>query len=438
MNILSILQNKKNGIPLTKAEIQFVVDGYTNQTIPDYQVSPLLMAICINGMNEEETINLTEAMLNSGDKVDLTHIEGIKVDKHSSGGVADTTTFITLPVAAACGVKIAKMSGRGLGHTGGTLDKLSAIPNYNANLTPSQVSSIIERCNCCLIGQTQNLAPADKKLYALRDATATVESLPLIASSIMSKKLASGCDAILLDVKTGSGALLQDLNQSISLAKTMCKIGNFLGVKTKALITDMNQPLGSAIGNILELIEAADILQGKIKSSRLSTLAIEEAAQMTFLAKKASTISQARNLASDAINSGKAFLKFKEIVTLQGGDFSPFEDYSRFPKANFSHTVYASKSGIITQMETAKIGRSAMLLGAGRSKKDDIIDLTAGIIMHCNLGDEVDTKTPLATFYTNKIELIQSASELFTQAFTINDSASTSDLNFPLIYEEVE
>lgn len=437
MNFISIIENKKNALALTKNEIDFFIEGYTKGTIPDYQISALLMAICLNGMDNQETVYLTQAMLNSGDKVDLTQISGIKVDKHSSGGVADTTTFITLPIAASCGVKIAKMSGRGLGHTGGTLDKLSAIPNYNAALTSDQFISIVQRCNCSLIGQTNNLAPADKKLYALRDATATVGSLPLIASSIMSKKLASGCDAILLDVKTGSGALLCDLNQSTMLAKTMCNIGNSLGVKTKALITDMNQPLGHAIGNILELIEAADILKGNITSTRLSKLATEEAAQMILLGEQSSSIKEAREMAQHALSSQAAFFKLKEMIELHGGDFSPFLDYSLFPKATVSHTLRAQADGIITSMETAKIGRAAMLLGAGRAQKDLPIDLTAGIIMHCNLGDIIKSGTPLATFYTNKESLLEEAIALFESSLKMEEWQLTQKESVPLIYDEI-
>lgn len=420
MDMLTIINKKKRGDFLTASEIRFFISNYTNALIPDYQASALLMAICLNGMNQEETLALTQAMLDSGKKADLSTISGIKVDKHSTGGVGDTTTFITIPVAAACGVKIAKMSGRGLGHTGGTLDKLSAIKGYNTSPSISEWKKIIAKCNACVIGQTQDLAPADKKLYALRDATGTVDSLPLIASSIMSKKLAAGNDAILLDVKTGNGAFLPDLEKTRELAHIMCEIGNQLGVQTKAIITDMNQPLGHAIGNSLELIEASQILQGELPESRLTQVALELSAWMIYLGKICEGIDEARLLAKQALVSGAAFQKWEEMVLLSGGDFSPLKDPSLFPKSSFSKTILATDEGYLTQIETHQIGHCAMLLGAGRAKKEDSVDLYAGIQLHCELGDFIKKESPLATFYTEKEEMLAEVEKIFRKSLTFS------------------
>lgn len=421
MDMIDIINKKKKGDFLSSDEIHFFVSHYTKGLIPDYQASALLMAICLKGMNPKETLALTQAMLESGKKADLSAISGIKVDKHSTGGVADTTTFIAIPIAAACGVKIAKMSGRGLGHTGGTLDKLGAIKGYNAFPTIEEWTTIVSKCNGALIGQTEDLAPADKKIYALRDASGTVDSLPLIASSIMSKKLAAGNDAILLDVKTGNGAFLHNLEETKALAQMMCEIGNQLGVQTEAIITDMSQPLGQAIGNSLELIEASQILQGEKPESRLTQVSLELAARMIHLAKICDSIESSRRLAKETLRSGLAFQKWEEMVKLCGGEVAPLKNPELFPKSRYTKTLLATRTGYLTHMETQQIGRCAMLLGAGRAKKEDPIDLYAGILLHCELGSFIRSGDPLATFYTEKEQSLNEVENLFRETLLFSE-----------------
>lgn len=420
MNIIHIIDQKKNGKELTNQEISFFITNLVNGSIPDYQTSALLMAIRLKGMNAEETAILTQCMRDSGDKNDLSMIKEIKVDKHSTGGVADTTTLIAIPIAAACGVTIAKMSGRGLGHTGGTLDKLESIPGYQIEQSSEQFLNIIKSGGCSVIGQSGSLVPADKILYALRDVTATVDSLPLISSSIMSKKLASGSNAILLDVKSGNGAFLSDEKEALELAQSMCNTGNSCGVPTAAFITDMNQPLGQAIGNSIEVIEAVQILKGE-KESRLTTLSLALAAGMIFLAKKAPTFLEAKKQAQEALEKGFAFEKLKQMVSLHGGNPDSLENVSLLPQAKVKQPLKSPTSGFIKSMKTDDIGRSAMLLGAGRATKEDSIDLSAGIWLHCELGQYIQKGENLADFFASSTHQIEKSQTLFLNCIEFTD-----------------
>lgn len=420
MRIFDIIANKRDGKSLTKAEISFFIDEYINGNVTDYQASALLMAIYINGMNSVETSNLTSAMANSGEIVDLSMIDGIKVDKHSTGGVGDKTTLIISPIVASCGVKVAKMSGRGLGHTGGTIDKLESIPNFKTTLSQEKFIDIVNKINVSIIGQSGNLAPADKKLYSLRDVTATVESIPLIASSIMSKKIASGADCILLDVKTGSGAFMKTLDKSIELANEMVSIGENIGRKTIALITNMDVPLGYAIGNTLEVIESIETLKGNGPPD-LTEVCIKSSANMLFLADKG-TLTDCENLARNAIKSGEAFDCFKKMVAAQGGDTNVINDTDKFQKSKFSFDVYATKSGYITKMDTEKCGIASVILGAGRRTKDDVIDYSAGVLLNRKYADFVEKGEVVATLFCNDETLFIDAGELLQSAIIIEPS----------------
>ncbi len=422
MNMISIIQKKKEAHALSSEEIQFFINRLCDGSIPDYQASALLMAICINGMNEEETNALTFAMRDSGTISDLSSIPGIKVDKHSTGGVADTTTLIALPIAAACGVPIAKMSGRGLGHTGGTLDKLSAIPGYRIEQSPSEIQQIVEKCGVALVGQSKDFAPADKKLYALRDVTATVASLPLIASSIMSKKLASGSDALVLDVKTGSGAFLKSQEEAKELAKILVKIGKAANLETRAVISDMNQPLGQAIGNSLEIMEACDILKtGKVTA--LTKVSLTIAAQMILLAKIEKTYTDAMLLAMQNLNNGFAFRKLKEMVSAHGGDITYLETPSKLALSAHKQDLLSLDEGYLIHVETEEIGRIAMTLGAGRLKIDDDIDLGAGIWFNPRIGDYINKGDRIATLWSNDISALEIATQNLYKALKLSTFA---------------
>ncbi len=364
MRAYDIIAKKRDNHELSEKEIQFFINGYTGGNITDYQMAAFLMAVYFNGMTDLECENLTRCMVNSGDVIDLSPINGIKVDKHSTGGVGDKTTLIVTPIVAACGVKVAKMSGRGLGHTGGTIDKLESIPGINAELSGKEFFNVVNDIGCCVVGQTGNLVPADKKIYALRDVTATVESMPLIASSIMSKKIASGADCIVLDVKTGSGAFMKNKEDAIKLSEIMVKIGNRFGKKVMAVIIDMNKPLGNAIGNFLEVKEACNVLAGQGPQD-LKEVSLYLATNMLFLAGK-EDFKTCKVMAENAISSGKAFSKFQEMILAQNGDISVFE------KENYSKVKYeikSKKTGFISLMDTEKLGICAMILGAGREKK---------------------------------------------------------------------
>lgn len=420
MRMYDILAKKRDGGILTDEQIQFFIDGYVSGAIPDYQASALLMAIFLKGMTPHETAALTRSMAQSGDLVDLSSIDGIKVDKHSTGGVGDKTTLIVAPVVASLGVRVAKMSGRGLGHTGGTVDKLESIPGFRTTLDREAFFDVVRRVGVSVIGQSGNLAPADKKLYALRDVTATVNSIPLIASSIMSKKIAAGSDRILLDVKTGSGAFMKTLEDSIALAKEMVSIGEHVGRRTVALITDMDRPLGCAIGNALEVCEACETLQGRGPAD-LTEVCIELAANMLWLAEKGE-LAQCRSLARQQIANGEAFAKLKEMVQAQGGDTSVLDDPSRFDRSNVCYEVLAQREGFLYAMDTERCGIASMELGAGREKKEDPIDYSAGIVLRKKVGDFVRKGEVLASFYSSEESKCRTAEQTFTQALSIQDA----------------
>lgn len=401
MNILDIIAKKRDGKVLTRQEINFFIDGYVKDEIKDYQASALLMAIYINGMNHQETVDLTDAMLHSGDIVDLNDIPGVKVDKHSTGGVGDKTSMVLGPLVACCGAKLAKMSGRGLGHTGGTLDKLESIPGMNIYLTDKQFKKQVKKINIALMGQTGNIVPADKKLYALRDVTATVGVIPLIASSIMSKKLASGANTILLDVKMGSGAFMKTLDDARKLSKVLVDIGKSFNRDTRAVITNMQEPLGLAVGNNLEVKEA------------IMTLKNQGPKDFTLLCKKCAAImleqagvvpneKEAMKLIEQKLSNGEAFEKFCDLVKAQGGDISYIKDPNKFVTAKNVYQIKANNSGYVKEIVALEIGEAAMLLGAGRLRKEDAIDAAAGIVLNKKVGDKVNKDDVLCTLYTNK------------------------------------
>jgi pyrimidine-nucleoside phosphorylase len=420
MRIYDIILKKRNGHPLTKDEISYFIQEYTKGNIPDYQAASLLMAIYFQKMNKEETANLTEAMMNSGDVLDLSRIHGIKVDKHSTGGVGDTTTLIVAPLVASCNVPVAKMSGRGLGHTGGTIDKLESIKGFHVELSNEQFIDNVNQHKISVIGQSANLAPADKKLYALRDVTATVDNLSLIASSIMSKKLAAGSNAIILDVKVGSGAFMKDLESGIALANEMVDIGHHMGRETVAILTSMEQPLGFAIGNSLEIEEAIQTLQG-YGPEDLTELSITLASHMVLLAKEAPDIGTAREKVMMKLQSGEALNKFKEFVQAQGGDPMVITDTKLLPHAAYKMDVVAPENGYIQSIQTDDMGVAALVLGAGRENKDSQIDLAAGILMQKKIGDQVLKGEAYATLYTNKKDMIEKAKHIILNAITITN-----------------
>ncbi|MGK9162623.1 pyrimidine-nucleoside phosphorylase [Bacillus subtilis] len=401
MRMVDIIIKKQNGKELTTEEIQFFVNGYTDGSIPDYQASALAMAIFFQDMSDRERADLTMAMVNSGETIDLSAIEGIKVDKHSTGGVGDTTTLVLAPLVAALDVPVAKMSGRGLGHTGGTIDKLEAIDGFHVELTKDEFIKLVNRDKVAVIGQSGNLTPADKKLYALRDVTGTVNSIPLIASSIMSKKIAAGADAIVLDVKTGAGAFMKTEEDAAELAKAMVRIGNNVGRQTMAVISDMSQPLGFAIGNALEVKEAIDTLKGEGPED-LHELVLTLGSQMVVLAKKADTLDEARAKLEEVMKNGKALEKFKDFLKNQGGDSSIVDDPSKLPQAAYQIDVPAKEAGVVSEIVADEIGVAAMLLGAGRATKEDEIDLAVGIMLRKKVGDKVGKGEPLVTLYANR------------------------------------
>lgn len=421
MRMIDIIEAKKTKQALTREQIAFAVQGYTRGEVPDYQMAALLMAIFLNGMTPQETQALTMEMAESGDQMDLSAIRGVKVDKHSTGGVGDKTTMIVGPIVAACGVPVAKMSGRGLGHTGGTIDKLEAIPGFRTMLSPEQFIRQTNEIGICLVGQTGNLTPADKKIYALRDVTATVDHLSLIASSIMSKKLAAGADAILLDVKVGSGAFMKTQEDAAALAKEMIAIGCGAGRRTAALLTNMDVPLGHAIGNALEVVEATETLLGRGPKA-LEALCLELAASMLELAGLGSE-EACRQMAQEALASGRAFARWKELVQAQGGDSSYLEDLSRFPHAALIRPYCAKRSGYLSGWQTQECGNAACLLGAGRETKEDQIDPSAGIVLLKDPGDYVEAGEPLAMLHTASEERFAAASARLDGAVRFSDTA---------------
>lgn len=384
MRMVDVIAKKRDGKELTKEEIEFFIKGYTDGEIPDYQASSFAMATYFQDMTDNERAYLTMAMVESGDQIDLSEIEGIKVDKHSTGGVGDTTTLVLAPLVAALDIPVAKMSGRGLGHTGGTIDKLEAVEGFHVEISEQEFIDLVNRDKVAVIGQTGNLTPADKKLYGLRDVTGTVNSIPLIASSIMSKKIAAGADAIVLDVKTGAGAFMKTLEDSELLAHAMVKIGNNVGRNTMAIISDMSQPLGRAIGNGLEVKEAIETLRGEGPED-LTELVLTLGSQMVVLAKKAENLDEAREKLQEVIQNGKALEKFKVFLENQGGDGSVVDDVSKLPQAQHTFEVKAKKSGYVSNIVADEIGVASMLLGAGRATKDDIIDLAVGLVLNKKL-----------------------------------------------------
>ena len=419
MRMYDIIAKKRDGEVLTRQELEFAVNGFVSGEVPDYQMSALLMAIYLRGMTDEETAQLTDVMAHSGDMVDLSAIEGVKVDKHSTGGVGDKTTLVITPIVAACGVKIAKMSGRGLGHTGGTVDKMEAVPGTQTAVDRKTFFDQVNRIGISVIGQSGNLAPADKKMYALRDVTATVGCIPLIASSIMSKKLAAGSDCILLDVKTGNGAFMKTLEDSIALAQRMVAIGTHNGRRVAALITDMDTPLGYNIGNSLEVIESVQVLKGNGPAD-LTEVCYQLAANMLYLAGKG-TLEQCRAMAEEAVASGAAFEKLRAMFAAQGGDVSVLDDPEKFAKAKYSREIVADQGGWLYATDTEKIGNASVLLGAGRLTKEDSIDFAAGIILHKKAGDQVKPGDVLATFYAEDEAKFASAEAMYREALTFKE-----------------
>lgn len=422
MTMYDIIKKKRDGGELSRKELEFFVKGVTDAGIPDYQISALLMAIFLKGLNEEETANLTDLMMHSGDVVDLSLIEGVKVDKHSTGGVGDSITLISAPIVAALGVKVSKFSGRGLGHTGGTIDKLEAIPGFQTVIPTELFNKNVKNIGLAVAAQSLNICPADKKLYALRDLTATVEQIGLIASSIMSKKLASGADSIVLDIKQGSGAFMKDEASAKKLAEEMIGIGKKLGRTVSAFISDMSQPLGKAVGNSLEVIEAIEVLKGRGPED-IARLAKEIAAEMVYLAHKneGMTRVEAMKQVESSITEGLALKKLAEMIEGQGGNPKVVEDYSLFKQPKLTYSVLAKREGYVYEFDTELIGLIAMKLGAGRSKIEDEIDYSAGLVLNKKIGDRVEKGEELAILYTDKEGELSEAEELFHKAMVIRE-----------------
>jgi len=404
MRMVDIIEKKRDGHDLSEAEIHFVIENYTKEIIPEYQMSAFLMAIYFQGMTSDETAYLTKAMIESGDQIDLSAISGIKVDKHSTGGVGDTTTLILAPLVAAVGVSVAKMSGRGLGHTGGTIDKLESIAGFYVELSQKDFIELVNKNQLAVVGQSGNLTPADKKIYSLRDVTATVDSIPLIASSIMSKKIAAGADAIVLDVKVGAGAFMKNQTDAKKLAETMVKIGTDLGRNTVAVLSNMDQPLGYAIGNALEMKEAIQTLKGNGPKD-LHELCIVLGSKMVVLANKASTEEEARKMLEQVIENGQALEKLKQLIASQGGDETVVDDESKLPQAPYETPVILNKEGYIKGIIADEIGVAASMLGAGRTTKEADIDLSVGIVLHKKIGDFVEKDEKIATMYSHSLDI---------------------------------
>src|SRR5579883_392395 len=419
MRTVDLIQRKRDGEELAPEEIEFLIEGYTRGDIPDYQMSAFLMAVYFSGMSDREVGRLTECMYRSGDSVDLSSIPGIKVDKHSTGGVGDKTSFIVAPLAAAAGVVVPMMSGRSLGHTGGTLDKLESIPGFRTDLTTEEFEKQLRELGLAFIGQSDQLAPADRKLYALRDVTGTVESIPLIASSIMSKKLAEGIDALILDVKVGNGAFMKKQVDARRLAQMMVSIGRPKDKKVQALITDMNQPLGFAVGNALEVMEASQTLQNAGPTD-LTRLSIELAARMIFLGKKAGTLEEARRIAEQKLVDGSGYQKFKQVVAAQGGNPQALDKFELLPNATGMREVTSPRGGYVSLIDAEDIGRAANMIGAGRDKKEDVIDPAVGIILEVKVGEKVDAGSVLCRIYYTREDRVEEAAEMVEDAFRIS------------------
>jgi pyrimidine-nucleoside phosphorylase len=432
MRMVDLIEKKRDGHELSKEEIRFAIEGYTKGEIPDYQISAFAMAIYFQDMTTAERAELTMAMVESGDQIDLSAIEGIKVDKHSTGGVGDKTTIALAPLVAAVGVPVAKMSGRGLGHTGGTIDKLEAIPGFSVEIETNEFTQLVNKNKLAVVGQTGNLTPADKKLYSLRDVTATVNSIPLIASSIMSKKIASGADAIVLDVKTGSGAFMKELEQSKELAEAMVKIGKSLGRDTVAIISDMNQPLGQTIGNALEVKEAIAMLRGEGPED-LRELCLTLGSHMVYLAKQASSIDEARQKLESVIANGEALEVLKTFIQAQNGDPSIVDQPEKLPEATYKVDVKINRAGTVSTIVADKIGTAAMLLGAGRATKESEIDLAVGIVLNKKIGEDVAPGDSIATLHTNN-EDVKEVINMVMEAYSFTDGKVEKPR---LIYDEI-
>lgn len=424
MNAVELIRKKRNGNELTEKELDFLISTYVDGVLPDYQMSSFLMACYFRGMSDAETRTFTSLMLHSGTLIDLSDIPGFKIDKHSTGGVGDKVSLILAPIVAACGVPVPMISGRGLGHTGGTLDKLESIPGFRTNLSVEEYRKVIKEIGVVMIGQTNEIVPADKKMYALRDVTATVECIPLIAGSIMSKKLAEGIDALVLDIKTGRGAFMQEYEKSIELAKTLVAIGNQFGKETIGFITEMGQPLGIAIGNWLEVVESIECLKGERgtddSSSDLMEVTHTLAGAMLMLGKKVNTIQEGSDLSKETITSGKAYEKFKELVRIQGGDVSAIENLKNYPISAHSIDVKSPANGFVTSIDALELGLTSVMLGAGREKVNDPVDPKAGILLKKKIGDQVEAGEIVAQFFTDREEEIEKAKNRIRKSFVID------------------
>jgi pyrimidine-nucleoside phosphorylase len=431
---IDVIHKKRDGGELSRGEIEGLVAGYTRGEIPDYQVSAWLMAVVLRGMTRAETAALTDAMLRSGEMLDLSWLPARKIDKHSTGGVGDKTSLVLAPLAAAAGVAVPMISGRGLGHTGGTLDKLEAIPGFNVNLPASEFRRVLEICGCAMIGQTAEIAPADRKLYALRDVTGTVESPFLICASIMSKKLAEGIDGLVLDVKTGSGAFMKSENDAAFLAELMVETGERMGKQVVALITDMNQPLGNMIGNALEVIEVMDVLHGEGPAD-LRELCLELAGWMLCLGSVSKTVAEGRQQSARLISSGKALEKFRQMVELQGGDPRSIDDTNQLPRARHTMQVAASRTGFVASIQCEQFGTACVILGGGRERKEDSVDPAVGIILHKKVGDPVAAGEPLATIHYNVEARAYQAKQLIAESCAVSDAPPISKR--PLVHRVI-
>ena len=433
MRMVDLIDKKRDGESLSAEEIKWMIAEYTNGNIPDYQMSSMAMAIYFQDMNNDERAELTMAMVHSGDEIDLSAIEGTKVDKHSTGGVGDTTTLVLAPLVAAVGVPVAKMSGRGLGHTGGTIDKLESVDGFHVEISEDDFIRLVNEDKLAVIGQSGNLTPADKKLYALRDVTGTVNSIPLIASSIMSKKIAAGADAIVLDVKTGNGAFMKTLADAEALAHAMVKIGNNVGRQTMAIISDMSQPLGYAIGNALELKEAMDTLRGEGPED-LTELVMTLGSQMVVLGGKAESLDEARNLLQEAIDSGAALDKFRTFLSNQGGNPEVVDHPELLPQAQYQVELPAKESGVVTEIVANEMGIASMMLGAGRQTKEDNIDLSVGLVLHKKVGDKIEEGESLMTIYSNTEDIEDVKAKIYDN-ITISASGEAPTLIHTVITE---
>jgi pyrimidine-nucleoside phosphorylase len=424
MNIVELIKKKRDGKSFTADEVRFLIDQFTKGIIPDYQFSALLMAILIKGMNDSETDALTNSMLNSGKIIDLSSLKGKKVDKHSTGGVGDKTSLIIAPIVASAGIYVPMISGRGLGHTGGTLDKLESIPGFRTDLSLSESMKVLKKCGAVLIGQTKEIAPADKIIYALRDVTATVESIPLITASIMSKKLAEGIDGLVLDIKTGNGAFMKSHRDSIELANSLISTAKSFDKKVIAFITDMNQPLGNYIGNWLEVYESIQVLKGKVKND-LYNLSIKLAGAMIYIGKKAKSLRDGEQIAKDKIENGDAFKKFSEIVGLQGGNVDYIYNPEKKSKSKFVKIVHSDKSGFIKEINTYQLGMASLELGAGRRTKNDIIDHKAGIVLYKKIGDRLSKNDIVCELHSDSNSKLKFAEKMIVDSIKISRTKSS-------------